>query len=260
MALRIVIVDDEPLMREELRYLLGRIGGIEVAGEAASGAGALDIVREVKPDLVFLDVQMPGINGLAVAQEIARFERPPYIVFATAYDEYAVKAFELEAVDYVLKPFVEERLACAIKKVRRHLSSQEVQPPADKQDKQAVQAAHTPTPEPPKIGRIPAQRLGKIVLVDPNDVLFFVRKNDLVYLRTYEDELPVNHTLQELKARLPRERFFRAHRNSIVNLEKIAEIGPGLNGTYRIVMKDRKGTQVVVSRGQSRVLRRLLNL
>lgn len=251
MTIRIIIVDDEPLMREELKYLLGRIADTEVVGEAAGGARALDVIQKVKPDLVFLDVQMPGMNGLAAAQEIARLEKPPYIVFATAYDEYAVKAFDLEAVDYVLKPFVEERLACAIKKVRRHLSSQDIQPPAP---------APAPPVEAPKIGRIPAQKLGKIVLVDHKDILFFLRKNDLVYLRTGDEELPVNLTLQELEARLPCDRFFRAHRNSIINLEKIAEIGPGLNGTYRIVMKDKKGTQISVSRGQSRALRQLLNL
>lgn len=250
--LRVVLVDDEPLARARARRMLGEVGGAVVVGEAGSVPEAVRVVEATRPDLLLLDVQMPGEDGFGL---LARLERRPAVVFVTAFDQYAVKAFEENAVDYLLKPFRAERLAAALERARRELAQ-----PAEL-SKRLEELLATVGPG----GRTGAWldrftvRLGtKQLIVKAEDVLWFGAEDKLVFAATEANRHYVNFTLDELERRLDPAKFVRVHRGAIANLDRAAALRPGFAGTWRLQLDDAARTEVPVSRARARQLKERL--
>ncbi len=245
-----VIADDEQLAQEELAYLLKDFQDIEIVGVAGNGLEAVDLLLKLEPDLVFLDVQMPGLDGLGVVRTLREKNiELPHIIFATAFDQYAVEAFRLEAMDYLLKPIERERLAETLERARRMI-----------QERQKV--------APPESPRLTPQRTK--LLVRSNNRSFIVDSQDMVYA-TIEDGLITlvtttmeGHssykTIEELQANLDRDTFWRVHRSYLVNINKIKEVMPWFKSSFQLRMDDKKQTEVPVSRVQTKRLRELLKL
>lgn len=248
MGIRTVIVDDEKLARDRVRGFLQRVEDVEVVGEAGDGPEAVRVIDECRPDLVLLDVQMPGSDGFAVLRQI---RCRPHVVFTTAWDEYAVRAFEVRAVDYLLKPISRRRLEEAVARVRESLQG----PRAEDADYgallQALENARRRYPE-----RIPAQRGRRIVLLPVDDIRRFEVEFRLVYAYTESERFMTGFTLSQLEERLDPEQFFRAHKSRLVNLRHVKAIVPISGGRFHLVLDDSENTQVELSRAQARVLRR----
>jgi len=270
MKLKALIVDDEYPARKELRFLLNKFDNIEVVGEATNAQEALTLIKALDYSILFLDIEMPGMNGLEVGAKVQEMPNPPHVVFVTAYDEYAVRAFEVNAVDYILKPFDEKRLTQTINKIIKITQQQ--------QQQQATSAAagtipgeqHSILPEGMspggqkpqhiKIDRIPAEKQGKTILVNESDIIFAFTEQDYVYIKTINDKLFTRFTLKELESRLNPAIFFRTHRCYLVNLHKVKEIIPFFNGTYTLIVEDNDKSEVPVSRAQAKKLRKILGM
>ena len=233
-SIRTLVVDDEKLARDRLIGFLEKLGGVDVVGEATNGVEAVERIAQAKPDLVFLDVQMPGMDGFDVLKAIAR--PSPHVVFATAYDDYAIRAFEVAAIDYLLKPFSRARVEEAVGRVRARL---------DGRRKTHVQ-------------QVPVHSGKRILILPVEQVLWFGVEYRLVYAHTDERAYMTNYTLRELEERLDPALFFRAHKASLVNMRQVKEIVPWFGGRYKLVMRDKGGSEVALSRAQARALRALL--
>jgi len=256
-----MVVDDEELAREELCFLLGQAGDVEIVGQGADGVTALRMAGELKPDLLFLDVQMPGLTGFEVARRLIQADILPQLVFVTAFDQYAVDAFSVNAVDYLLKPVDAVRLEQAIERARRRLASEQVAKlplnPADLERViEAVQARQG--------GRRDqlAIRVGeRFVLVQAEEVVFASLADETIMVVTNSVSGTSNYrTLDELQTRLDPAVFWRVHRSHLVNITKIKEIVPWFSRNYLLKMKDPKATEIPVSRAQTRRLRDYLQL
>lgn len=260
MKLKALIVDDEYPARQELRFALSGFEDIEIVGEATNAQEALALVKALDYHVLFLDISMPGMSGLELGAAIQELPRQPLIIFITAYDEYAVRAFEVNAVDYLLKPVEPGRLKKAIDKVMK--AYQESAAPAESTDEAVSNNGNNKTPPTPanqiKIDRIPAEKQGKTVLVAESDIFYAFTEQDYIYIKTYNDKLFTRFTLKELEARLNSSIFFRTHRCYLVNLHKVREIIPFFNGTYNLVVEDKENTEVPVSRAQAKKLRKIL--
>ena len=251
--LRVLVVDDEPLARTRLKRMLGELGGIDVVGEAGSVAEATPLVDALTPDLVMLDVQMPGEDGFALLDHI---RHRPAVVFVTAFDHYAVRAFEAHAVDYLLKPFRPERLAAAIEHARAALARPEE---LARQLQQLLAAVGAPRGEQgDRLDRLTVRIGQKQLILKSDDVLWFGAEDKLVFAATATDRHYVNFTLDELERRLEPSRFVRVHRSAIVNLDHAAALRPGFAGTWRLQLDDVARTEVPVSRSRARQLRERL--
>ncbi len=248
MKLRVLIVDDEPPARSELRYMLEKINNVEIVGEASNAREAIELIRALNHDAVFLDIQMPGLTGLNVAEIIKELPRSPAVVFVTAFGEHAVKAFELDAIDYLIKPFDEKRLLKTITKI------------SDGRKEYQRRAVNSPSEDILNIGRIPVEKKGKTILLSTQDVIFVDTKDDYTFIHTYEDNYITSFTLKELEDRLHDHAFFRAHRGFIVNLHEVKEIVPMFGGSFLLRVKDSKESEIPVSRRNARKLRSLLGL
>ena len=258
--LRTVVVDDEQLAREELCFLLTELGGVDIVGQASDGVDALRRVGELRPDLVMLDVQMPGLTGFEVARRLIDADLLPTLVFVTAFDQYAVDAFTVNAVDYLLKPVDLERLAETIERVRRRVASDQAARgtlSSDELDRviEAVQARQ---------GRRDqvALRVGeRFVLVQAEEIVHATLLDDQIIVVTNSGSGTSNYrTLDELQARLDPAVFWRVHRSHLVNITKIKEIVPWFSRNYILKMKDPKATEIPVSRSQTKRLREYLQL
>ncbi|HHY93335.1 MAG TPA: response regulator transcription factor [Firmicutes bacterium] len=250
-----LLVDDEEPARRELRFLLEETEQVEVVGEAASGEAAVELTEQLRPDALFLDVQMPGLDGFAVAERVlAEVVPPPLFIFATAYDAYALKAFEVNAVDYLLKPFRADRVAQAVERLQERRGQAENQALASslKQLVEQVRREREPL-------RVPVEKNGRIVLLPVREIVFAACREGEVFLKTLADEYPVRTTLGELEERLGRH-FLRVHKGYVVNLDRIAELIPWFHGTYLLVMGDRERTEIPVSRRLAQTLREKLGL
>jgi two-component system LytT family response regulator len=249
--LKVLVVDDEPLARERTRRMLLEIGGVSLAGEAGSAAEARRLLEETKPDLLLLDIQMPGENGFELLESL---EERPAVVFVTAFDQYAVRAFEENAVDYVLKPFRRERLEQALERARRDLAR-----PDDLAARLEglLAALHKDTRD-GSLDRLTVRLGQKQLILDTADVRWFGAEDKLVFAATATDRHYVNFTLDQLERRLNARRFARIHRGVIVNLDWAAALHPGFAGTYRLQLKDEAKTELPVSRARARALRERL--
>lgn len=242
MNLRVLIVDDEAPARAELRYLLERIDGVEVVGEAASAREALALAEHVGYDLVFLDIQMPGgAGGIEAAQRLRSATGAPSVVFVTAHDDRAVQAFAVDAVDYLLKPVREERLVTAVRRV------------------QAIRSGSGGGGQDPI--RVPTQdAAGAVVLVDPEDIVFAEADRDHAWVVTLDGARRLSpRSLRELEDLLP-EGFLRIHRSSLVNLARVAAVEPTDGGGLCVRMVEPVGVRLDVARRQARSLRAALGL
>lgn len=252
-TLTTVIVEDEPLACEELVFLLKDFPEIEVAATARNGLEAVDLIRKLEPDLAFLDIHMPGLDGLAVVRRLREAEAAlPHIIFITAYDQYAVEAFRLEAMDYLLKPVDKARLAETIERARRAI-----------QEKSRTVAV--PSEPPPRISaprtKLLVRANSRNFIVDANDLVYATIDDGLITLVTTSIEGHSNYrTIEDLQASLDREMFWRVHRSYLVNINRIKEVVPWFKSSYQLRMDDRKHTEIPVSRVQTRRLRELFKL
>ncbi|HEY1807230.1 MAG TPA: response regulator [Acidobacteriaceae bacterium] len=270
MSITAVIVDDEELSREELKYLLTTAGDVDVLAEGKNGVEAVKLIREHHPDVVFLDVQMPGLDGFAVLKkllELADGEQLPQIIFATAFDQYAVRAFDVNAIDYLLKPFDRTRLLQAVERARqrRQESGQSSDTRLGSGDLRVdtllklIEQHQAPKPH---SGKIVLQAAGgRLLLVDQKDICFASIDEGVITAVTpsFEGQSKCR-TLEELFDLLDPAVFWRAHRSYLVNINHIREVVPWFKSSYQLRMADKKQTEIPVSRAQTRRLRELFNL
>jgi len=235
--LKALVVDDEAPARSELRYLLGEAGGVEVVGEAGNAVEALQLIKAIPYDVIFLDVQMPGLTGVQLAEVLAGLSRPPSIIFVTAHSEHAVKAFEVKATDYLVKPVEIDRLRQAISRL---------EPAADQ--------------APAKVDRIPVEKAGKKLLINVSDILYVMAKDDYSYLYTSSDRYLSTISLAQLEVKLEPAGFFRIHRRYLVNLARVKEVVPMYGGTLLLTLADDAATQIPVSRRRVPALKKALGL
>jgi two-component system, LytTR family, response regulator LytT len=258
--MRVLVVDDEQLAREELCFLLGE-ADVEVVGQAADGVEALRLSGELKPDVVFLDVQMPGLTGFEVARRLIQTEAPPQFVFVTAFDQHAIDAFGVNAVDYVLKPVDAARLAQSIERVRARLAVHTASRlPLSPDDLERVIAAVQARQDQRREHL--AIRVGeRFILVQSEEIVLASLVDDAIVVAT---PTMYGHssfrTLDELQTRLDPAVFWRVHRSHLVNITKIKEVVPWFSRNYMLRMKDQKTTEIPVSRAQTKRLREYLQL
>lgn len=250
-ALRVFLVDDEPLARARARRLVAEAGGAEVVGEAGSAAEARAALPAARPDVLLLDIQMPGEDGFALLESLA--ERPA-VVFVTAFDHYAVRAFEENAVDYLLKPFRVERLRQALERARTDLERPEELSRRLAELLGALGGAQGS----PHLERFTVRVGAKQLILKAEDVLWFGAEDKLVFAATAKDRHYVNFTLDQLERRLDPRRFARVHRAAVVNLDHASALRPGFAGTWRLQLDDPARTEVPVSRARARTLRERL--
>ena len=273
MNLTALIIDDEQLAREELQYLLHEAGGVEVLAQGSNGIEAVDLIEEHHPDLVFMDVQMPGLDGFAAIERLLvraqiRHQQQeeswplPQIVFATAYDQYAVKAFEVNAADYLLKPFDPARLQQALQRVRNRRGN----PPAsgatvvESQLEALLRLLNRPQ-SPAQPAKLVVQTQNRLLLVDQAEICFATIYEGVIRVATQNLEgLSRCRTLEELLEQLDPALFWRAHRGYVVNINHIREVVPWFKSSYQLRMDDKKQTEIPVSRTQTRRLKELFNL
>jgi two-component system, LytTR family, response regulator LytT len=256
MQMNAVIVDDEKPARDELAFLLKSFPEVSVVGQGKNGFEAVALIKEHNPDLVFLDVQMPGLDGFGVIQKLMdRKVRLPHIVFATAYESYAVQAFEVNAVDYILKPFDKLRLSRAVQRARRAVGAEAS--PAEKLET-LMQQLGTRSGPPVKL-LVKSQ--GRLLLVDAADMVCASIEDGTITIYTRELEGISNYrTIEELGETLDSERFWRPHRSHLVNINHIKEVLPWFKSSYMLKMNDKKQSEVPVSRAQTKRLRELLKM
>jgi two-component system LytT family response regulator len=245
--LRVVIVDDEPLARSRARRLLAEAGEAVVVGEAGSAAEARQVLAGTSADVLLLDIQMPGEDGFAL---LASLERRPAVIFVTAYDQYAVRAFEENAVDYLLKPFRAERLAAALQRARRELADPEA---LSRRVAELLEALRAPSE--PALERFMVRVGNRQTILRADEVLWFGAEEKLVFAATAGGRHYVNLTLDQLERRLDPRRFVRVHRAVIANLDHVAALRPALAGTWRLQLRDAQRTELPVSRARARLLR-----
>jgi len=268
-TLTAIIVDDEPLARQELLYLVENAGGVDVVAQGTNGIEAVDLIRSYAPDLVFLDVQMPGLDGFAVIKKLLDKKiRMPQVVFATAFDQYAVRAFEVNAVDYLLKPFDRSRLMKTLEKVRARIAAPTESPSEAKLDtllklmeEQVQGQAPRAQTLRPHIGKVVVRAQNRLLLVDQREICFASIDDGAISVVAPGIEGHSNcRTLEELIEQLDPETFWRAHRSFVVNIQHIREVVPWFKSSYQLRMDDAKRTEIPVSRSQTKRLRELFNL
>jgi two-component system LytT family response regulator/two-component system response regulator LytT len=259
MSINTIIVDDEKPARDELAFLLKGFPEINVIGQGKNGVEAVSLIKEHTPDLVFLDVKMPGLDGFGVLKKIVeRKMKMPHVVFATAFDQYAVQAFDVNAVDYVLKPFDKARIAKAIARARKML---ETQTSATERLEQLVsQLGATKQNSSPPV-KILVKSQQRLLLVDGEDLIWASIDGGAISVVARDVEGTSNYrTLEELDEALESESFWKPHRSFLVNIHCIKEVVPWFNSTYMLKMNDKKHTEIPVSRSQIKRMRELFKL
>jgi two-component system, LytTR family, response regulator LytT len=255
-----LVVDDEPLAREELSFLLKDFPEIEILQTASNGVDAVKLIDQLEPDLVFLDVQMPGLDGLGVIGQVRAKGSPlPHFVLTTAFDQYAVEAFRLEALDYVLKPIEKDRLTESVARAKRSIEDkQQAQEKAERAQEKGTDAALA----------APAQRTKLLIkannrnlIVDAQELIYATIDDGLITMVTAHFEGQSNYrTIEELQSNLDPHLFWRVHRSFLVNINRIREVIPWFKSSFQLKMDDKKQTEIPVSRIQTRRLRELLKI
>lgn len=254
MSIQVMIVDDEALARDELKYLIAKNPAFTVCAEAESGIDALKKNMELQPDVIFLDIHMPDLDGLLLAKQWKQQKRSPMVIFATAYDEHAVEAFETRAFDYILKPFQEKRVMQTLESIV------EQKEPARKASGFASYHPADAPGEDGKVNKLIVEEGDEIFLVCPGDIVFVSREERKVYIHTKTRKYRSTYTLKELENKLSKFGMFRCHRSFIVNLERIQAMLPWVNGAYNLRMDDRNRTEVPVSRNYVKELKERLQM
>jgi two-component system LytT family response regulator/two-component system response regulator LytT len=259
MSINTIIVDDEKPARDELAFLLKAFPEINIIGQGKNGVDAVNLIREHSPDLVFLDVQMPGLDGFGVLRKLVeRKMKVPHVVFATAFDHYAVQAFDVNAVDYVLKPFDKARIAKAIQRARKVM---ETQTSTAERLEQLVSQLNGNTKQNVQPAKILVKSGQRLLLVAAEDLIFASIDDGLITVVGRDVEGTSNYrTLEELHAALDSETFWRPHRSHLVNIHHIKEVVPWFKSSYMLKMDDKKQSEIPVSRFQTKRLRELFKL
>lgn len=247
--MRSLIVDDEESARSRLARLLAAHPDVAVVAEARDGLEAVRKIEELQPDVVFLDIELPGLTGFDVLESVRRTVTLPLVIFVTGYDQHALAAFEANALAYLLKPVRPERLAQAVEHARK-LS---VASDAKEREQEHVLRVARESPKP--LRRIVCRKRDRLLLIPPEQILWFRVEDGVVKARTENDTFWVNHQLGELEARLPADLFFRARREALVNLTKIKEIRPYFKSGFLLVMSDAAATEIVISARQAQQFR-----
>lgn len=252
MALKALIVDDEYPARMELRYQLESFPDVEIIGEATNAREALRLINALDYDVIFLDVQMPGMTGVELVRQLKGREPMPKVVFVTAYENYAVQGFELRAVDYLLKPFESQRLAETIARLRAAAGPAATPERADGGTESARRQ--------PALSFLMAEKDDKQIPIPLSDLVYIFSEGYNVFAQTQGERLLVRYTLQELTERLPAEQFFRSHRSYLVNIFQVKAISPYFNGAYLMKMKDKEQSEVIVSRSNVKRMKELFSM
>ena len=251
MKIRTIVVDDEPLARERLLKLLRAEPDIDLVGEAKNGREAVALIREAKPALAFLDVQMPELDGFGALAELAENERPA-VIFVTAYDKFALKAFEVHAIDYLLKPFDKERFQTALRRALEHLAHKQ---PAQIHEQLSALLQELRPPAPTQSDRIAVKGDGRVIFVKLGDIDWVEAADNYISLHTGKDSHMLRETMTNIEQRLPKEKFIRISRSTIVNADRIKELQPLFHGEYAVILRD--GTKLTLSRGHRDKLQQL---
>jgi two-component system LytT family response regulator/two-component system response regulator LytT len=283
MSISALIIDDEQLARDELKYLLDSVGDVDVVWQGANGIEAVELIEEHHPDLVFLDVQMPGLDGFAVIQKLIERNQArsvglaasdpeplPQIVFATAYDQYAVRAFDVNAVDYVLKPFDRNRIVQAVERAKSRMAGgnsasvgSQTESPIESQLEALLRLLKRPqrVDHPQQPAKLVVQAQNRLLLVSQAEICFAAIDEGVIRIvtRSFEGQSKCR-TLEELQEQLDPNHFWRAHRGYVVNIDHIREVVPWFKSSYQLRMNDKAQTEIPVSRTQTRRLRELFNL
>ena len=259
MSINTIIVDDEKPARDELAFLLKGFSEINLLAQGKNGLEAVNLIREHSPDLLFLDVQMPGLDGFGVLKRLVeRKLKVPHVVFATAFDHYAVQAFDVNAVDYVLKPFDKTRIAKAIQKAKKEIEAHTS--PAERLEQLVSQLA-APKPASAQPSKVLIRSQQRMLLVDSSDLIFASIEGGLISVIAKDVEGTSNYrTLEELLAALDHESFWRPHRSFLVNIHHIKEVVPWFKSSFMLKMDDKKQSEIPVSRQQTKRLRELFKL
>jgi DNA-binding LytR/AlgR family response regulator len=236
--LRAIIVDDEPLARDELAFLLAEVGGVEVVGQASDAHAAIELAEREEPDVAFVDLRMPGPDGIALAQALKRRRPQLQVVVVTAHDDAALRAFEAQVLDYVLKPARLERVRSAVERARAALAPRPSQAPSSG-----------------TLERLAVRRGGVYVVLEVADVIYFEMKDELVWAVTASDRVALDLTMTNLEQRLPEGVFFRSHRGALVRVDKIRAMEPAGAGTYELVLDHPESPRVPLARERARLLR-----
>lgn len=249
MVLKALIVDDEYPARKELRYLLENYENVQVVGEATNAQEAMLLINALDYTILFLDIDMPGCSGLELSKKLKGRSDSPFVIFVTAHEEFALEAFGVDAVDYLLKPVDPKRLDRALEKVFQMLPL-----------KNGRSAAKIEKEEPRSLGLIPVEHKGKTLLLDEEEIVFIHASNDYTYIKTQKEKYLTRFTLKELEKRLDSRVFYRCHRSYVVNIKKTREVTPLYNGTLILVVDDNEKSEVPVSRNQAKKMRQLLGM
>ncbi|MCF6462839.1 LytR/AlgR family response regulator transcription factor [Clostridium sp. Cult1] len=253
--IKTIVVDDETPAREELIYMLEKFRDFKVIGEASHGVEALKLNENLKPDLIFLDIQMPKLNGIDVARKIYEGIHRPYIVFVTAYEKYALEAFEVNAMDYILKPICEERLEKGMKRIIANIG---------KGEKGYVDRLNTliqdiRNKEEDAITRICVHDMGKLIPLDLKEIIYATVEDRNTVIISTKGKFEINYTLSELCEKLDKSTFFRSHKSFLINLDYIEVIEPWFNSTFNVILRD-TDMKIPVSRSQSKEFKELMNI
>ena len=249
-CIRTLIVDDESLARERIRDMLATDPEIEIVGDCANGKEAIKSISKLKPDLIFLDVEMPGIDGFEVLQSLEP-QQMPAVIFVTAYDQYAVRAFEIYALDYLLKPFDRERFERSVSRAKEQLLST-----GDSMNERILSALEQIKTRPVHLERLVIKMNGHVFFIKAEEIDWLEAEGNYVRLHAGKESYLLRDTISALETQLDPKRFLRVHRSAIVNIDRIQELQPWFHGEYRIIL--REGVQLTLSRSYREKLHELL--
>lgn len=250
-CIRTLVVDDESLARERIRDMLASDSSIEIVAECANGEEAIDSIQQYSPDLVFLDVEMPGIDGFAVLEGLPA-DQMPAVIFVTAYDQYAVRAFEVYALDYLLKPFDQERFDKALKRAKDQIRSER----SDAMSERILRAIEDIKTKPVHLERLVIKMNGHVFFMKAEEIDWLEAEGNYVRLHSGKESYLLRDTITALESQLDPKKFIRVHRSAIVNVDRISELQPWFHGEYRIVLQE--GVQLTLSRTYREKLHELL--
>lgn len=253
--LRCIIVEDEIPAAEELKYILSQYDFIQIQGVSHDGENGLNIIEKLRPDVVFIDINIPMQNGMKLARKIKKMDKNINIVFVTAYEQHALQAFEVEAVDYILKPYDELRIDKTVKRLLDKMSNNQIN---------NVEIPYIITEILNKLDkkeklqkRIPCDHNGKIILINVSEIYFCYIDGDKTFVKTKSKSYVTNYTLREIEQKTS---FFRAHRSYLVNIDNIKELYSWFNGTYKIVMSDCENSEIPISRNNVKKLKGIIGI